>query len=301
MTQISKIQERADEFLRRLEHERNFSVHTLRAYRKDLEEFIEFLGGDPTISHIRLRGFLARLRQRGLSKSTTARKLAALRSFFRFLCREGVLKSNPVVGLRTPKKEKRLPNVLSAEEVERLLNTTSGGESADLRDRAILETLYSAGMRVSELASLDVKDVDFFAEVATVMGKRRKERVCPLGSQALKALQAWLQQRGISMVQAPRCKEPLFVNQRGSRLTTRSIARILAKRLAGANLSARTTPHTLRHSFATHLLDRGADLRSVQELLGHASLSSTQIYTHLSAERLKQVYEKAHPRAGKTK
>ena len=204
-----------------------------------------------------------------------------------------------MLGLRTPKQEKRLPNVLSVEEVARLLQTASGDDAADLRDRAILETLYSSGMRVGELVSLKVSDVDFSAEVATVMGKRRKERVCPLGSYALKALEAWLARRGISLVRAPQCREPLFLNLRGTRLTDRSVARMLARRLAEANLSARASPHTLRHSFATHLLDRGADLRSVQELLGHASLSSTQIYTHLSAERLKQVYDRAHPRARK--
>jgi integrase/recombinase XerC len=299
MATIPDIQEHFRRFLHRLEHERNVSPHTLRAYGRDIEEFLAFLGSDTSVTHIRLRGFLAQRRSRGLSKAALARNVASLRSFFRFLCREGVLRSNPASALRTPKQEKRLPNVLSADDVSRLLETVDGPDAAERRDRAILETLYSTGMRVGEMAALNVKDVDFFAEVVTVMGKRRKERVCPLGSHALKALRAWVEQRGITQVQAPRCREPLFTSLRGTRLTTRSIARLLAKRLAQANLSSRTTPHTLRHSFATHLLDRGADLRSVQELLGHASLSSTQIYTHLSAERLKQVYERAHPRAKK--
>lgn len=284
-------------FLHRMEHEKNVSPHTLRAYELDGHEFLKFLGENKNVTHLRLRAYLAGLRSRGLSKSSIARKLAALRSFFRFLCREEILKSNPIVALRTPKQEKRLPKILTADEVTRLLDTTSGDEPADLRDRAILEMLYSTGMRVSELAALNVKDVDFFAEIVVVMGKRRKERVCHLGSHALKALDAWLERRGISKVKASRCSDPLFVNLKGTRLTTRSIARVLAKRLTQAGLSTRSTPHTLRHSFATHLLDRGADLRSVQELLGHASLSSTQIYTHLSAERLKEVYEKAHPLA----
>jgi len=329
----------AERFLQRLEQERNFSAHTLRAYRKDLSEFAEFLGEDaqskiPSVTHAQLRSFLAGLRGRGISKRTIARKLAALRSFFRFLCREGLMRTNPMLALRAPRQDKRLPHVLGPAEVARLLETASGNEEADLRDRAVLETLYSSGMRVGELVSLKVKDVDFPAEVATVMGKRRKERVCPLGSYALKALQAYLEKRGISMVRAPQCDEPLFLSLRRStllrppkqrsgeerahrssrklsterptngRLATseaglpaRSVGRLLARRLTEANLSARTTPHTLRHCFATHLLDRGADLRSVQELLGHASLSSTQIYTHLSAERLKQVYDRAHPRA----
>jgi integrase/recombinase XerC len=292
-----------ERFLQRLEQERNYSPHTLRAYRKDLEEFVEFLGPDagrlPAVTHVQLRSFLAHLHSRRVSKRTIMRKLASLRSFYGFLCREGTIRTNPMLGLRTPKQEKRLPNVLSVEEVARLLETASGDDAADHRDRAILETLYSSGMRVGELVSLKVSDVDFFAEVVTVMGKRRKERVCPLGSYALKALEAWLARRGISLVRAPQCREPLFLNLRGTRLTDRSVARMLAHRLAEANLSPRASPHTLRHSFATHLLDRGADLRSVQELLGHASLSSTQIYTHLSAERLKQVYDKAHPRAKK--
>jgi tyrosine recombinase XerC len=292
-----------ERFLRRLEQERNYSPHTLRAYRKDLEEFVAFLASDatqiPAVTHVQLRSFLAQLHSRRLGKRTIMRKLAALRSFYSFLCREGIMRSNPMLGLRTPKQEKRLPNVLSVEEVARLLQTASGDDTANLRDRAILETLYSSGMRVGEMVALKVSDVDFPAEVVTVMGKRRKERVCPLGSYALKALEAWLNRRGISPVRAAQCREPLFLNLRGTRLTDRSIARMLARRLAEANLTPRASPHTLRHSFATHLLDRGADLRSVQELLGHASLSSTQIYTHLSAERLKQVYDKAHPRARK--
>lgn len=168
---------------------------------------------------------------------------------------------------------------------------------ADLRDKAILEVLYSTGMRVGELTSCNVGSVDFPAEIVKVMGKRRKERFCPLGSYALTALLAYLEARGIAPIQAPRCREPLFTSLRRTRLTSRSVGRMLSARLAQAGLNAQTHPHTLRHSFATHLLDRGADLRSVQELLGHASLSSTQIYTHLSAERLKQIYEKAHPRA----
>jgi integrase/recombinase XerC len=298
---LPNLHELSQRFLLRLEQERNFSPHTLRAYGIDLREFLEFLGADAgidSITHLVLRRFLAQLRTRGVAKSTIARKLATVRSFFKFLCREGIMKSNPILALRTPKQEKRLPHVLGAEEVKRLLETAAGNDEADLRDRAILETLYSTGMRVGELVSLKVKDVDFFAEVLTVMGKRRKERVCPVGSYALKALIAYLDFRGISQMQAPQSKEPLFTNLRGTRLTTRSVGRLLERRLAEANLSSRTTPHTLRHSFATHLLDRGADLRAVQELLGHASLSSTQIYTHLSAERLKQVYERAHPRAG---
>lgn len=292
----------AEHFLQRLEGERNFSVHTVRAYRIDLDEFLFFAAKQnctkpEEVTHILMRSFLAHLRERGISKSSIARKLAALRSFFRFLCKQAILKTNPILSVRTPKREKRLPHVLSTAEIGRLLDAPEGDDEAALRDRAILETLYSTGMRVGELVSLSVHEIDLGAEVVKVMGKRRKERLCPLGSYALKALLTYMEARGVGRMDVPRCRQPLFCNLRGGRLTQRSVARMLQLRLIQANLSSRTTPHTLRHSFATHLLDRGADLRSVQELLGHASLSSTQIYTHLSAERLKAIYEKAHPRA----
>ena len=292
----------SDRFLRRLEQERNCSPHTLRAYGADLAEFASFLdkqgsGGVDAVTHLLLRKFMAQLRARGVARSTIARKLATLRSFFRFLCKQEILHVNPAIALRTPKREKRLPHVLSVEEVTRLLNAASGDDLQSLRDCAILELLYSTGMRVAELVSLDVRDIDFSAEITRVTGKGRKQRICPIGSYALTALRAYLDARNISLTAAPQCAEPLFLNLRGSRLTSRSVRRILARRLIQANLSARTTPHTLRHSFATHLLDRGADLRAVQELLGHSSLSTTQIYTHLSVERLRQVYEHAHPRA----
>ena len=288
-------------FLAYQEQQRNCSAHTLRAYRRDLEEFGEFLrlqhGRITSVSHLLIRKSLAGLRSRRLARSTIVRKLSSLRSFFKHLCKDGTLKANPILALRTPRREKHLPHILSAEEVGRLLETPSGNDEKSLRDRAILETLYSTGARVSELVGLDVTDVDFFSELVRVMGKRRKERLCPLGNFALKALEAYLTARGTSLAQAPYCHEPLFLNRFGNRLSARSVGRMLRKRLIQANLSAKTTPHTLRHCFATHLLDAGADLRSVQELLGHASLSSTQIYTHLSAERLRQVYEHAHPRA----
>jgi len=288
-------------FLKRLEEERDFSAHTVRAYRSDLGEFTAFLKRENTgldhVTHLKIRKFLAELRARHIAKTTLGRKMAALRSFFRFLCKEGHLSANPVLALRTPRRERRLPHILSADEVIRLLNSAAGADVASRRDRAILELLYSTGMRVAELTGMDVKDLDLAAEVAKVMGKRRKARICPLGRYAIEAATAYLGLRGISPQQAPRCTEPLFLNLRGGRLTDRSIRRILRRRLIEANLPAKTTPHTLRHSFATHLLDRGADLRAVQELLGHSSLSTTQIYTHLSAERLRLVYERAHPRA----
>jgi len=294
-------------FCRRLERERHASSHTLRAYRADLQGFARFLeetGTDiPEISHYRIRQYLARLREGNLSRPTRARKLASLRSFFRFLTRQGIVKTNPVAALRGPRRERRLPGVLSTDEVRRLLESVNGTSLPDLRDRAILELLYSTGMRCGEMVALNVNDVDFSSEVVRVMGKRRKERLCPVGSYALKALRDYLEARGISLAAAAACDEPLLLNHSNNRaddpsearLTDRSVARILKKRLAAAGLSAKTTPHTLRHSFATHLLDAGADLRAVQELLGHASLASTQIYTHLSIERLREVYRRAHP------
>jgi len=302
VSQMTKdVKDLSEEFLGRLDLERNYSPHTLRAYRTDLLEFAEFLHredvGLASVTHLLLRKFLAELRARRTAKTTVARKLATLRSFFRFLCKERIVPANPVVALRTPRKERRLPHVLSADEVTRLLNAPFGTGPRALRDCAILEMLYSTGMRVAELVSLDVRDVDFAAKVVRVLGKRRKERVCPVGSCALKALIEYLSVRGIDKIAAPTSVEPLFLNRLGGRLSDRSVGRLLARRLIDADLSPKTTPHTLRHAFATHLLDRGADLRSVQELLGHSSLSTTQIYTHLSAERLRQVYERAHPRA----
>jgi len=304
-------------FCQRLADERHVSPHTLRAYRADLSEFAGFLAQENValaeVSHHRLRQFLARLRERGLSRATLSRKLASLRSFYRFLVREGQIRSNPVAALRGPRRERRLPAVLSTDEVRRLLESASGTQPTDLRDRAILELLYSTGMRRSEMVALNVRDVDLASGVVRVMGKRQKERLCPVGSYAIKALRDYLDARGITPAAAAGCDEPLFLNHSNNRahqphedrLSDRSVARILKKRIAAAGLSRRATPHTLRHSFATHLLDAGADLRAVQELLGHASLASTQVYTHVSVERLREIYLRAHPlsasrSAGKT-
>lgn len=293
----------AERFLRRLEQERGASPHTLRAYERDLAEFARFLAAEGssvgTVTPLHLRRFLARLRERKLSKTSIGRAVSTLRSFYKFLCREGVVEANPAAALRRPKREQRLPEVLSAEEIARLLATTRGATARDMRDLALIETLYSTGARRAELVALNVRDVHFRSRTVAVMGKRQKERFCFLGRHALRALRSYLEARGIS--RAARCEEPLFVNHRRgrpqTRLTGRSMARILSRRLSAAGLSNKATPHTLRHSFATHLLDSGADLRAVQELLGHASLASTQIYTHLSAARLREVYEAAHPLA----
>ena len=289
-------------FLTRLDTERGASEHTIRAYRRDLEQFIGFMAEDGKdkvhdVDHLLLRRYLARLRDRGYARSTIARNLASLRSFFTFLCLEGYADTNPVKAVRTPRQERRLPHFLSTQEVERLLNAPDDSAPAGRRDRAILETLYSTGARVSELVAMDVDDLDFISDLVLVRGKRRKERLCPLGRYAVAVLTEHLASRGIARERVGFCRGPLFLNRQGTRMTDRSVRRMLDKYLGKADLSARTSPHTLRHSFATHLLSNGADLRSVQELLGHASLSSTQVYTHLTPERLKAVYDKAHPRA----
>ncbi len=293
-------------FLAYLEHQRNFSAHTLRSYASDLAQFFAFLAGpdaDPpppartvcAVAPLDLRRYLAELRQEDYQRTTIARKLATLRSFYKFLAREGHVGSNPVQAIRTPRQEKRLPKFLEPEEVERLLAAPDDTDPLTLRDRAILETLYSTGMRVGELVGLDLGDVDPIGEVVRVRGKGRRERLAPLGSYALATLEAYFAaRRGL----APRTEKAVFVNRHGRRLSARSVRRKLAKYLAAAGLDPSVSPHTLRHSFATHMLERGADLRAVQELLGHRSLSTTQIYTHVTAGRLKEVYEAAHPRAG---
>jgi integrase/recombinase XerC len=292
-------------FLQFLAVERNASAYTVKSYREDLAALADYLaesrGGDPPapgdITVLDLRGYVAALHEAGYAKTTIARHLASLRSFFRFGQREGWTKTNPAKPLRNPRKGRTLPHFLSAEDLGRLFDAPPPDEPMGLRDRAILETMYSAGLRVSEVVGLDDADLDFEGSVLRVRGKGRRERMAPLGSYALRALRRWLPLRKLHRHQAAGPAAPVFVNKFGRRLTTRSVARMLEKYLNLTGLDARTTPHSLRHSFATHLLDRGADIRSVQELLGHKSLVTTQIYTHVSTTALRAVYEKAHPRA----
>lgn len=291
-------------FLQYLEVERNVSGLTLKSYREDLTALIEYLtqchGRTPRPEQITtpdLRGYLAALHEAEYAKTTIARRLASLRSFFRFGQRDGWAKTNPAKPLRNPRKARTLPHFLSSDEMGRLLELPPAAEPMGLRDRAILEVLYSAGLRVSELAGLSDGDVDFASSAIRVRGKGKRERIGPIGSFAAKALKSWLAVRKLSPRIKPGPAAPVFVNKFGSRLTTRSIARMLEKHLRASGLDLRTTPHTLRHSFATHLLDRGADIRSVQELLGHKSLTTTQIYTHVSTAGLKAAYDRAHPRA----
>ena len=305
-------------FLQYLRVERNASELTVKSYREDLTMLAEYLAesrdgvcpkpGDVAV--LDLRGYVASLHEAGYAKSTIARRLASLRSFFRFGQREGWAKNNPAKPLRNPRKGRSLPHFLSAEDLGRLFAAPPADEPLGLRDRAILETMYSAGLRISELVGLSDGDLDFQADIVRVRGKGRRERLAPIGSYATRALKRWLKVRRVvppvvrgeglgvgDESSRPSPETPVFVNKFGRRLSTRSVGRTLEKYLKLAGLDNRTTPHSLRHSFATHLLDRGADIRSVQELLGHKSLVTTQIYTHVSTAALRKVYEKAHPRA----
>ncbi len=294
------IESALDKFLKYLKVEKNYSEHTLIGYSHDLRHFFSFISGtrleDVTIGL--LRNYLALLKENGLSKRTMARASAVLRTFFKFLCREGILQKNPMAPMRNPKLEKKLPMVLDENEVARLLDSPEN-DLLGRRDRAILETLYSSGLRVSELVGLDLEKVDFIGGVCRVMGKGGKERLCPIGERALKSIRSYLELK--NKKQNKKNEKALFLNLSthggGSRITDRSIRRILEKHIARTSRREKISPHTLRHSFATHLLDHGADLRAVQELLGHANLSTTQIYTHVSTKRLKEAYDKAHPRA----
>lgn len=286
-------------FLNYLKAEKNYSPHTLTGYTHDLHEFRGFIGSTALedVDVLLLRRYLAALKDRELSKKTVARRVAALRTYFRFLVREGYLKKSPLSFLRTPKLEKRLPMVLDENEMSALLNSPEDDLSGR-RDKAILETLYSTGLRVSELVQLNADGIDFIGGVCRVLGKGRKERLCPIGDKAILSIRRYLELRE---KKEKNQEKALFLNhspnQQGSRLTPRSICRLLEKYIGRTCRKEGVSPHTLRHSFATHLLNRGADLRSVQELLGHENLSTTQIYTHVSTQRLKDVYDKAHPRA----
>ena len=282
-------------FLEYLGVERGASPHTLRSYATDLAEFTGFLAAErieglAAADARAVRAFLAELHRRRLSKATIARKLAAIRSCFRFLARRGVLEVNPARQVRSPRLGRRLPSVLPKDEATQLLDAAPEPTVAGARDRALLELLYASGLRVAEGCGLDVDDVDLARRTVRVLGKGDKERVVPVGDTALEALDAYLELRG-------RERGPLFLNARGGRLSPRSAHRIVGRRARRAGIGQRVTPHTLRHSFATHMLGEGADLRLIQELLGHRRLSTTQRYTHVSPEHLMRVYDAAHPRA----
>jgi len=298
-------------FLESLAAEKGFSSNTLRAYRQNLTELTAFVAGDPEwaqgdltrldgvkleqVGEIQVRAYLGYLHGRN-TKSTMARKLAAIRSFFRYLHKHHVMACNPVENLHAPKHGKPMPVYLPVDDMFRLLDAVKPVGVLGLRNRAILETLYSAGVRVSELAGLDVPDVDVRNGIMRVLGKGRKERLVPIGAKALEALAAYREALMAETGIGPDSDGPMFLNKNKGRLTTRSIARVVDKLARACALAIPISPHAMRHSFATHMLDAGADLRAVQELLGHRSLSTTQRYTHVSIDRLMAAYDKAHPR-----
>ncbi|MBW7905591.1 MAG: tyrosine recombinase XerC [Phycisphaerae bacterium] len=315
---MSAQQSIVEQFITYLRAERHFSAHTARCYAADLDQFRAYFAqpngstngdngrGEPgarapdqrllSVDTEAVRTFMAHLRDKNYCKSTVARKLATLRSFYKFLMRRNYVQNNPVAPIRTPKQDKKLPKFLEVEQIERLFANCETNTLLGSRDRAILETLYSTGMRVSELIMLNVADVDLGASIVRVHGKGKKERVIPLGPGAVRAIIHYLDLRraaNLSRMDA----DALFINKHGQRLSTRSVRRKLDKYLLEAGLDLSVSPHTLRHSFATHMLQRGADLRSVQELLGHQSLSTTQIYTQIAGEKTREDYAKAHPRA----
>jgi integrase/recombinase XerC len=297
-----------ERFIEALSAEKGFSPNTCRAYRNDLEQFFAYVresansllkGAEEInvtdVDDVLIRSYLGFLHKKN-QKSTIARKLSALRSFFRFLVKRGAINTNPAESILTPKRGKPIPNYLPVDEMFRLLDGVKGESLLALRNRAILETLYSTGVRVAEMAGMDVGDVDFDKGFVRVMGKGRKERLTPVGKKALACIRAYLDKRGKVARSGMTGSDPLLINNRGGRLTTRSIARLLEKVVRQLGLLRPVTPHGLRHTFATHMLDAGADLRVVQELLGHASLTTTQRYTHVSIDRLMEIYDKAHPR-----
>ena len=286
-------------FLRHLERERNASPHTLRAYGRDLAQFVAHLqvelGREPLpgdVDPLLIRSFLAGVHASGRSRATSARKLASLRTFFRFLCREGVLENNPARPLLSPRQDHRVPVRLEEAEVITLLDVP-GSTLAALRGRAILELLYATGIRCAELVGLDLAQVDLSARMLRVLGKGRKERILPFGRAADSALKEYLPVRKA----VPPRTDAVFINARGGRLSDRSVRHLVGSRVRQVALAKKVSPHSLRHGFATHLLERGADLRSIQELLGHASLSTTQRYTNINARHLLDVYRKSHPRS----
>ena len=293
-----------DGFLRYLKIERNASELTIKSYSEDFGSLLDYVrdrvgevSSPAELQIAQLRGYVAYLHECDYARTTIARRLASLRSFFRYCQREGLVTSNPAKVLRTPRVGRKLPHFLTIEQITSLLEAPPANEPEGLRDRAMLETMYSAGLRVAELVGMNIDNWDRDANIVRVFGKGKKERIAPIGKHASKALGRWMDVRQPATDSKPADRNAIFLNRFGTRLTTRSVGRMLEKYLALTGLDQLTTPHTLRHTFATHLLDGGADLRSVQEMLGHKSLTTTQIYTHVSTKRLKDTYEQAHPHA----
>lgn len=288
-------------YVRHLTLHRDLSPHTLRAYRQDLRDFLSFLDTEKKtleeVNAVAIRKFLALAKGNLLSPSTLARKVASLRGFFKFLALEGFLKRNPALMLRGPKRVRKLPLFLTEEQVKKLLEAPLANTFKGVRDRAIMEVLYSTGARVAELVALNMEDLDLAGEMSRVRGKGKKERLAPLGRYAMEALISYREMVHKKFPLLERSRGPVFLNNRARRLTDRTVRRILDHYIQRLDLNPKTSPHTLRHSFATHLLNRGANLREVQELLGHKNLATTQIYTHVSMDRLREIYNSTHPRA----
>jgi integrase/recombinase XerC len=302
------IEDYLKQFFEHLKYERNVSQHTLRNYSSDLDQFQTHLAKNgglklpvAEIDHLTIREWMSSLHSLNKKKTSIARKIASLRTFFQFLVREGVLENNPAKLVATPKIERKLPNHLSMEDSVRFIESPDLNTNLGKRDRAILEFLYATGMRVGELVMLNLRDIDFREKLVRVTGKRRKQRILPFGEPSLRALMFYLNEaRGHFLNSCPpteRDDQAVFLNYQGTRITTRSVGRMIDKYIKITADIHNISPHSLRHSFATHLLDSGADLRDIQELLGHARLSTTQIYTHVSMEKLIEVYDKAHPNA----
>ena len=291
------------QFVTYLKIERNYSQHTVDSYELDLSDFVKFLADEngtlppiEDVDHLTIRSYLANLQERHLARSTVVRRLSSLRSFYKYLCRHSYLDTDPTSALSSPKIQKRLPEFLEISEVELLLSAPDRNDIIGLRDQAILELLYTTGMRVSELLSLNLPDIDMVNAIVKVRGKGKKERIIPIGGPAMSVLNEYIKRR--SELAGDKSIQAIFLSERGNRIPdSKSIGRRITKYVQSVGIKKKITPHTLRHTFATHLLNAGADLRSVQELLGHTNLSTTQIYTHVTADRLKKVYEKTHPRA----
>lgn len=304
-----------DGFSKYLSIEKNISEHTYRNYISDLMMFKEYVDREidiKAIDNLTVRGFLGLLSKKGEKKSSIARRLSTLRTFFKYLHREGYIETNPAKAVATPKQEKRIPSFLSVDDAFSLMELPNSADALTLRDKAALETFYSTGIRISELVGLNDADIDFNSGLVRVRGKGRKERIVPIGGKAIGAIKNYLnkRQRLLEKCQSIKGSEgqsnekmslrndsPIFINKDGNRITTRSVARIVGKYVNMLSNVGHVSPHGLRHTFATHLLNAGADLRSIQELLGHKSLSTTQRYTHLGIDKLMEVYDKAHPRA----
>jgi integrase/recombinase XerC len=300
-TKRSALPAEAERFLRSLESERNFSVHTATAYRKDLRKFVTFLGRTPnwkTIDHLRIRTFLTHLHETGLNKSSIARTLAAIRAFYKWLGREGLIDQNPAVLVSTPKLSKSLPRVPSIEEMNGALDSAMPDSAAfPERDLVIFELLYGCGIRNSELTGIHLDDIHWSQEQIRIRGKGKKERIVPLGDSAASAIRDYLPKRRELLALNRKSSDVLLINLRGGPLTSRSVGRIVKGIAVVKGLSSDLHPHTLRHAFGTHMLSEGADLRAIQELLGHARLSTTQRYTQLSPSQVLEVYDRTHPKA----